>query len=447
MKRTILVALLLAALCGTLYGAMTYDQAYYVNNRGYLGSGGTNDALYNLWGTVEGLYEGTTAFDAIRILESTGATYYTKVQGGNQSANLTLTLPTAYAATTGYVLSSTDAGVLSWVANAGSFAGGTITSDIAMTNGEYIRPSTTTAEVLGLQVYDVDGTAWRNLIMGTNGDTPAIAIGAATASFAVTSTGLNVTTAGVVSGVTTLGMSGLLTGQGGATINGAAISLNPSSNFAVNIATGSSTGTVSVGTGASIQAIDIGTGAAAKTVTVGSTDGTSTTTIQAGSGGIVLTGNVSRASQTYVQTIAYAKLGASGAGWVLGAADSVCLATLPATQTAENIVIPITIPLKVGWTITAFGLNGQIDSAGNTATLDADLRKHTEATAGYADASIGAITQISKTADYKIISTDGKSSLAEVVALDESFYILVTGTTAATTDIEIASVWVTVSEI
>ena len=118
---------------------------------------------------------------------------------------------------------------------------------------------------------------------------------------------------------------------------------------------------------------------------------------------------------------------------------------LPASQTSKNIVIPITIPLKIGWTITAFTINGQIDSGGNTATLDADLRKHTEATAGYTDASIGAITQISKTADYKII--DSKGSLAEVVAADESYYILVTGTTAGTTDIEIASITVTVSEI
>lgn len=156
-------------------------------------------------------------------------------------------------------------------------------------------------------------------------------------------------------------------------------------------------------------------------------------------------GSVVRTSQQYVQSIAYAKLGSTGAGWVIGAADDVSLATLPQSQTAEKMVIPITIPLKVGWTITAFSLNGQIDSAGGAVTLDADLRKHTEATAGYADASIGAITQIAKTADYKI--TDAKSSLAEVVAADESYYILVTGTTAATTDIEIASVTVTVSEL
>jgi hypothetical protein len=152
-----------------------------------------------------------------------------------------------------------------------------------------------------------------------------------------------------------------------------------------------------------------------------------------------------RTSQQYVQTIAYAKLGATGAGWVIGAADNVCLVTLPQSLSGEVLIVPVTVPLKVGYTITAFSLNGHIDSAGNTVTVDADLRKHTEATAGYADASIGAITQISKTADYKII--DSKTGLAEVVASDESYYIKITATTGATCDVEIASVTITVSEL
>lgn len=229
-RRYFIVALALLLLSTAVHGAMTYDQTYYRNNRAYLGSATSNDPLYNLWGTLEGLYEGTADFDAIRIIESTG-TNYTKIIGGNQSASLTYTLPTAYG-TTGYVLSATDAGVMSWVANAGTFSGGTITSDISMTNGEYIRPSTTTAEVLGLQVYDVDGTAWRNLIMGTNGDTPAIAIGAATTSLAVTSTGLNVSTAGAVTGVTTLVASGAVTATGGLTLqNGATITNGTSSEI------------------------------------------------------------------------------------------------------------------------------------------------------------------------------------------------------------------------
>jgi len=97
------------------------------------------DPEYLFANEVEGYLEG--AFPSLSILESTGATYYTTLRGGDQSADLTLTLPTAYAATTGYVLSSTDAGVLSWVANAGTFAGGTITSDTTLDDGVGASPS------------------------------------------------------------------------------------------------------------------------------------------------------------------------------------------------------------------------------------------------------------------------------------------------------------------
>ena len=86
---------------------------------------------------------------------------------------------------------------------------------------------------------------------------------------------------------------------------------------------------------------------------------------------------------------------------------------------------------------------GQIESAGNTATLDADLRKLTATAAGNADASVGAITQISVTADTKI--TTEKTGLTEVTAADESFYVLLTGTTAASTDVDLMSITITVT--
>jgi hypothetical protein len=153
-----------------------------------------------------------------------------------------------------------------------------------------------------------------------------------------------------------------------------------------------------------------------------------------------------RTGQQYVQTIAYAKVG-STAGWVLpAAADAAHVVTVPASQTASTLVIPITVPLKVGWTITAWTVNGQIDSAGNAATLDGKLFKHTEATAGFANAAIGSgMVQLDKSADYKI--ADGESGLSEVVAADESYYLLLTATTAASTDIEVASITVTVTEV
>lgn len=275
----------------------------------------------------------------------------------------------------------------------------------------------------------------QNTLIGTGTTTGSVTVGGAGAQTIAVGDGAAAKTVSLGSSNTT-STTTLLSGSG-------TLKLNVDNNQATNIGTGTSTGTVTVG-GAAAQSITIGNGAAAKTVTLGSSNSTSTTNILAGSGGINITGSVVRTSQQYVQSIAYAKVGA-GAGWVVGAANNVSLATLPQSQTSSTMVIPITVPLKIGWTITAFSINGQIDSAGNAATLDADLRKHTEATAGYADASIGAITQISKTADYKV--ADSKGSLAEVVAADESYYILIDGTTGGTTDIEIASITVTVSEI
>jgi hypothetical protein len=89
---------------------------------------------------------------------------------------------------------------------------------------------------------------------------------------------------------------GSLTAVSGATISGAAINLNDSSNFATNINTGGSTGTVTIGatSGTGTQSINIGTNAIASSttnVTLGSTIGTSSTTIQSGSSNINLMNN------------------------------------------------------------------------------------------------------------------------------------------------------------
>jgi hypothetical protein len=61
--------------------------------------------------------KGDVKATSVSILEG-GATptYRTKIQGGDQSADITLTLPTAAPASNGYVLSATTAGVMSWAA-------------------------------------------------------------------------------------------------------------------------------------------------------------------------------------------------------------------------------------------------------------------------------------------------------------------------------------------
>lgn len=147
-----------------------------------------------------------------------------------------------------------------------------------------------------------------------------------------------------------------------------------------------------------------------------------------------------RTGQKY-QLSGYAKAGTT-AGWVVNAGDNLWEHTLPASQSASTLVLPVS-GLHVGDTITAFQCEAQIESAGGAVTLDGDLRKLTNVAADPSDASVGTWTQVSVTADTK--AEPEKASLAEVVAADERFYILVTATTAGSTDIRLLGCNVTVT--
>jgi hypothetical protein len=128
------------------------------------------------------------------------------------------------------------------------------------------------------------------------------------------------------------------------------------------------------------------------------------------------------------------------AGWVPAAGNNLSLATCPASQSASTLVIPIS-GLCVGDKITGFYGTGQVESAGGTATLDIALRKHTAAAADVADAAVASITQLSVTADAIISASNARANdFEEVVAADESFYFLVTATTAALTDFALQSI-------
>lgn len=162
-------------------------------------------------------------------------------------------------------------------------------------------------------------------------------------------------------------------------------------------------------------------------------------------GAITATGGVARTGQQRIQNVG-AKIGGT-AGWLVGAADDVnSLSRLPAGETASTLVIPLQ-GLKVGDTITSYLLYGQIESGGNTATLDAALRKQSASSpADLTDAAVsgGGMTQVSATEDTLV--ANGKSGLSVAVAAAESYYLLLTGTTAALTDIDLLSVVLTVTE-
>jgi hypothetical protein len=79
-------------------------------------------------------------------IRDSSTNWYTTFQGGAQSANLTLTLPTAYAAVNGYVLSSTTAGILSWVVQTG---GGGLSYTTSFTNANLSSGILTVTHSLG----------------------------------------------------------------------------------------------------------------------------------------------------------------------------------------------------------------------------------------------------------------------------------------------------------
>lgn len=149
-----------------------------------------------------------------------------------------------------------------------------------------------------------------------------------------------------------------------------------------------------------------------------------------------------RTGQEY-QLSSTPKVGAT-AGWAVNGATNLGeLATLPQSQTGSTLVLRVT-GLKVGWTVTGYKVELQIESAGGTVTVDTDLRKLTNTAADPVDASIGTTTQVSVTADTKV--EVAKTGLAEVIAADEWLYILITATTGASTDIRLLGATVTVTE-
>lgn len=214
MKRLAILLIPLALAC-VAAAAMTYSADRFIDPR-YQGGRNTGnqylDIEYLFANEVETYLEGTGVFPSISIRESTGATYYTKFQGGDQSANLTLTLPTAYAASNGYVLSSTTAGVLSWIANGGTWAGGAITNDGVLANGKYIETATSATNTGGIAAYNTSTSKYYPVFKataGTAGGTMAAGIGDPNAVLTIASSGgLNVGATGAVTGVSTVAQSG-----------------------------------------------------------------------------------------------------------------------------------------------------------------------------------------------------------------------------------------------
>lgn len=141
-----------------------------------------------------------------------------------------------------------------------------------------------------------------------------------------------------------------------------------------------------------------------------------------------------------------AKAGAT-TGWGISPNLNNSYISLSQNQTGATAVIPLS-GLKVGDLLVGYSVAGQIESGGNTVTLDANLRKMTTAAADLVDASISSITQLSVTADTAVSAANaGKLDVSETVTVDANYYVLITATTGATCDFGIQGILITVDEI
>lgn len=170
---------------------------------------------------------------------------------GVQGASAVLTLDAT---------SLTSDGVLTLTGAAGS----AITIGAAAQTGTISIGSSTGAMTLNLGTGNSAKTI--NVGTGTDVDTinigtgatgaDVITIGGGVGTLAINTGDWDISTTGVMTGIGAITADGLMTGTAGLTITGAAVNLNASSNFAVNIGTGSSTGAISIGGNSNTVAID-----------------------------------------------------------------------------------------------------------------------------------------------------------------------------------------------
>lgn len=148
--------------------------------------------------------------------------------------------------------------------------------------------------------------------------------------------------------------------------------------------------------------------------------------------------------QVVIPICGNAKVGAT-AGWVITGGTDICHATLPASQTASTLVVPIT-GIEIGDTFTGLSVQGQVESAGNNVTMVLSVRKLTTAAGAVVDAELGTDNVGTLTADTLISSANlAVTGLTETLAEGETLYALFTATTAASTDIDLTGMIATVT--
>jgi hypothetical protein len=124
------------------------------------------------------------------------------------------------------------------------------------------------------------------------------------------------------------------------------------------------------------------------------------------------------------------------------------MAELPASQTASTLIVPVgqlladTADPDTRIYVDRFEVIGRLESSGNTVTLDAELFRTRVGAAGMNNVSQAVLPQVSVTANKALDNNDGLKRLDQPVRLagGDTWWVKLTGTTAASTKIQITSV-------
>lgn len=132
----------------------------------------------------------------------------------------------------------------------------------------------------------------------------------------------------------------------------------------------------------------------------------------------------------------------SVAGWTIPTTaagfTNTMLVGLPASQSSSTLIIPIT-GLQEGDRMISYTIRGQIESAGGSVTLAGQMRRITAVASDPVDANVGAITSVVVTADTVLAATHTFASPL-VYEAPAAYFAYLTGTTAASTDIQLFGV-------
>lgn len=151
-------------------------------------------------------------------------------------------------------------------------------------------------------------------------------------------------------------------------------------------------------------------------------------------------------TEQYTQGVAACYTGAT-AGWTAAWDQGVDIyrVTLAASKTGSSLVCPVTVPIKIGATLTSFSIIGQAESGGNSVIMQVGLYKNTAVTAGNTQANIGVLDLVGVDEDTQLLN-EADAFTPTVVTTADSFYFLFTATTGSSTDLDMIGFTITLKQ-